>query len=162
MGNEIIVFSPAKTVTKIQLSRRLIFKLGSYSIFIVIDFYVLGEYYWPFLVTLGVLTLAFYPLIFKRYPTKIFVNKNNHLLKVNYLDFLGKEKEVVINIDKAVISYGRDGAFGGNANYLLIYDNYFTNSIRIDQSSEIYTDQIMELGTLLKDLRKEKRDFLKS
>jgi hypothetical protein len=111
----------------------------------------------PFLVftvtCIGACSILF-SVFFGRYPVRIMVNKKTRFLKAYYWDCFGNMKTVLIDLNKAVLTYRqRSRSIRPNDRVLLVYDNIFNNWIKIDKTKNFSKEQLDTMFELLMGLK---------
>jgi hypothetical protein len=157
MKDDLIAFYPAEPLTYKKVRQdvfefQLITLIGT----------ALCIYYGRFFPLLALMlacigVLIIFLSLFRRYPTKILINTRTHVLKAFYLTVNGKEKAVLIDLDKAVLNTQRRMSTSSKDDFTItVYDNIFSRWIKIDRTHNFTPEQLTAIHTTLKTLMRER------
>lgn len=99
-------------------------------------------------------------ILFAKTTVKLTLDKSKGILSYDYLDFWGREKNLVIYLKTAYYKYKYDFSRGPSNMRLLIYNNYFKNQLVIKANEKVGFPR-EQLDTIVENI-KEIQASLKS
>lgn len=156
MKDDLIAFYPAEPLTYKKV-RQDVFEFQLITLIGTALCIYYGRFFLLLALVLGSIGISSILLsLFRRYPTKILINTRTHVLKAFYLTVYGKEKTVLIDLDKAVLHTRRRMTTSSKDDFTItVYDNIFSRWIKIDRTQNFTPEQLTAIYTTLKALMRE-------
>jgi len=155
MIDELIVFEPETRITPEEVKKAVSAFFATTVIAGLIGIYLFRKHdAVPVLVgAIGIASLLIGST--KRFPTRIIINTRLKLMKADYLDAFGREKEMYVDLTRANISKKPRSRYASAGNNVVgIYQNIFNNFIKADAQSHFSEEQLERLFTLAAALKK--------
>ncbi len=162
MTEELIVFDPVTRITPEEVKKAVSAFFAITVISGLVGIYLFRKHdAVPVLVgAIGIASLLIGSM--KRFPTRIVINTRLKIMKAEYFDAFGREKEMYVDLTKANISKKPRSQYGPpNENVVGIYQNIFNNFIKIDLRSHYNEEQLDGLFTLAKALKESGKGALR-
>ncbi len=156
MGDDIIVFNPEKPMLYSQVVSSLFsFHLITVITSIIAIYFSRNIPVLPIGIGLIAILSILFSFFFGRYPTQVLINKKTRVLKAFYWDSFGNMKSVLIDLERAVITYKPRNFYTTNDRVVAVYDNIFNNWIKIDKRNNFSKEQLDTMFELLARLKNE-------